>query len=204
VHQRSIGLRGDANVVFQESRVTPESLWSPDGRWLIYRTDNLSLGRGDVLAREWGTDNDPIELVATPNEEVTPALSPDGAWLAYVSDESGQREVYVQRFAPNPDARVQISIDGGTEPVWARSGRELFYRDARNDLIAVEVQTGAGFSVGTRHRLFSTASYRARGLSAQYDVAPDDQRFIMIRDSRVEIVELVLVQNFAEALKVGR
>ena len=67
--------------------------------------------------------------MATPYAEGYPALSPDGRWLAYVTDETGRSEVYVKRF-PDPGGRVQVSLTGGSEPVWNRNGRELFYRAA--------------------------------------------------------------------------
>src|SRR5262249_40085675 len=85
-------------------------------------------------------------------DETMPAFSPDGHWLAYVSDESGRPEVYVQPFT-GPGGKYNISTDGGTEPVWARNGKELFYRKA-DQLMAVEINAGSTFTAGKPKRLF--------------------------------------------------
>ncbi len=79
-------------------------------------------------------------------------LSPDGKWLAYQSNESGRAEIYVQAF-PSAERRQQISTAGGWEPVWAPSGRELFYRNA-NQMLAVEIETEEGLRAGRPHVLF--------------------------------------------------
>jgi serine/threonine-protein kinase len=196
-----VGTLAEPEVVFQDPRGVVESLWSADGRWLIYRTDNQAPGRGDIMALEWGVQRQPVALVATPAEETSVVLSPDERWLAYVSDDSGQREVYAQRFDPGSSHRVQISRDGGTDPRWSRSGRELFYIDARGDLIAIDVATDSDLSLGARKRLFSALPYKVGGLYTLYDVNLDDTRFLMTRDRRVEVADLVLFQHFGEALK---
>ena len=78
-----------------------------------------------------------------------PDVSPDGRWFAYVSDESGRAELYVRQFADPGAGKWQVSVDGGSEPLWAHSGRELFYRTLRGDMMAAEVVPGATFSTRT-------------------------------------------------------
>ncbi len=127
-------------------------------------------------------DTVPRPLLANPTaEEVTPALSPDGRWLAYASNESGRYEIYVRPF-PNVDAgRWQVSRDGGTEPVWAHSGRELFFRASEGALMSVAVTPGASFNAASPRTLF-TAPALITGTNRQgYVVSPDDQRFLFLR-----------------------
>jgi eukaryotic-like serine/threonine-protein kinase len=107
-------------------------------------------------------------------------FSPDGHWVAYVSDESGNNEVYVRPY-PN-GTRVQISAAGGTQPVWSSNGRELFFRSG-DQLMAVNITPGTNFSAGKPVVLFSRSmaedsSGRAYGLMADYDVSNDGQRFV--------------------------
>ncbi len=109
--------------------------------------------------------------------ESAPALSPDGKWLAYQSDETGQMEVYVRPY-PGPGARVSVSLHGGTEAVWARGGRELFFR-AGDSLMAAAVALSPTFGV-TGRRLLFTGSFASGDSYREYDVAPDDRHFVML------------------------
>ena len=107
---------------------------------------------------------------------------------------------------PFPDAGAslqQVSADGGVEPVWAHSGRELFYRNGANELVAVEVTDDPTLRVGQQDVLFSMADYLTSNGSPMYDVSPDDQRFVMLRigEEGVDDTELILVQNFFEELR---
>ena len=94
----------------------------------------------------------PIPFVKTPFAELCRVFSPDGAFLAYTSNESG-REVYVQSF-PGPGGKWQISTSGGSEPHWRVDGKELYYRTPDQKVMAVDIQTGSGFPAGTPHPLF--------------------------------------------------
>ncbi len=137
-------------------------------------------------------------LAASQYNEAYPALSPDGRWLAYVSDESGRNEVYVRTF-PSFTSKVQVSQDGGSEPVWARSGHELFYRSggaAAPWLVSARVETDGGFRVTGRSRLFNVASYEFALPHANYDVFPDGKSFVMVRQGRPgQSAEIVYLQN---------
>jgi hypothetical protein len=133
------------------------------------------------------------------------ALSPDGRWLAYSSAASGIREVYLSPF-PSMSSRRLISRNGGTEPRWAHSGRELFYKSG-NQFTVVEMTPGATLLPGMPRALFSLEGYRAARNRQQYDVAPDDSRFLMIREIGAQAdAEVVYVENwFAELeAKVNR
>ncbi|MBI4476266.1 MAG: hypothetical protein HY654_03780, partial [Acidobacteria bacterium] len=123
-------------------------------------------------------------------------------WLAYESNESGQEEIYVRPFPNVADGRWQVSSGGGNVPLWARSGRELFYRDGTS-LMSVPVQTTPTFAAGTPRKLFE--GY-VSGLGRTYDVSRDGQRFLMIKDSTaadqtMTAPSMVVVLNWFEELK---
>jgi len=177
----------------------PDS-WSPDGQLLAFTQIDPSTGRDIWVLRL--SDRAPQPFLQTPSNESAPHFSPDGRWLAYVSDESGRYEIYVQPY-PGPDGKWQISTEGGTEPLWNRNGRELFYRSG-NKMMAVEITTQPSFAVVSRRMLFEGAQYTppAGPYSypfPNYDVSPDGQRFLMItKESRPHIN---VVMNWSEELK---
>ena len=177
-------------------------LESRDGRWLVLRRGGNEPGNGDIHAARLG-DSTLVPLVTTSATEGEPALSPDGRWLAYVSDESGAFEVYVRPFPEVASARWQVSTTGGGEPVWANSGRELFYRNGRGELVAAEVRAGASFSVEEQKVLFSVTPYLDLGFMQSYNVSPDDRRFLMVREGAPsQVSELILTENWLQELKV--
>jgi DNA-binding SARP family transcriptional activator len=176
--------------------------WSPDGKWLLYQTDIKSPGSGDILAIRPGIDTVPVPVVATRFTEISPALSPNGRWLAYVSNETGADEIYVVPFPNKGTAKWPISADGGTEPVWSHRGRELFYRDASGNLVAVKVNTSPTFSLGRATVLFPAARFQSLRFNPQYAVAPDDRRFLMVRPLKISTPDtLIVVENWFEELK---
>ncbi len=194
--------RGQAELVLDHEHAIQEVTYSPDGEWLVYRAGGVGerIDVYGIYGRHVGSDT-ATALLVTEYDDVTPKVSPDGRWLAYTSNESGRNEVYVRPFPNTSDGKWQISTEGGTEPVWAHSGRELFYK-ANGDLMVVEVLPGAAFETGERRVLFSIAGFHSFELHQQYDVTSDDQRFVMIRDrSTAEAGELIVVENFFEELK---
>jgi serine/threonine-protein kinase len=183
---------------------SPSATLSRDGAWWIYRTTNLVADLGNIMAIQAGSDSEPIALVETPYQEAQATLSPDGQWFAYSSERSGRREVYVRPF-PEADGEFQISNGGGSSPVWGHLGRELFYLDGSDMLVAATYTASPGFSIESQETLFDASDYSmgTRGTPAGYDVTRDDQRFVMIRedDAPDAGVELILVQNLFEELK---
>jgi DNA-binding SARP family transcriptional activator/Tol biopolymer transport system component len=176
--------------------------WSRDGKWLVFQTYAGGPRAGDILAIRPGTDTAPTPLVATAFMETSPALSFDGRWLAYCSNESGKNEIYVVPFPNTRAGKWAISTGGGTEPLWSHRGTELFYRDASGNLVAVEVNTNPTFSVGRATALFPAAGYTSRGFTQQYAVAPDDRRFLMVRPVGSGSPDnIIVVENWFEELK---
>jgi serine/threonine-protein kinase len=178
--------------------------WSRDGKWLIFQTDVGAPGAGDIRAIRPGTDTVPTPLVATAFAETSPALSFDGRWLAYCSNESGKTEIYVVPFPNTSAGKWAISKGGGAEPLWSHRGKELFYRDASGNLVAVKVKTDPTFSVGRKTVLFPAAGYTSNPYTPQYAVASDDRRFLMVRPVGSGSPDnIIVVENWFEELKTA-
>jgi serine/threonine protein kinase/Tol biopolymer transport system component len=191
-----------AALQVHEKRGVFSPCWSPDGKWLVFRTDYFESGAGDILGIRPGIDAAAVPLVATRFTEVTPAISPDGRWLAYTSNESGEYRIYVVPFPNTAATKWAVSTRGGTEPLWSHNGKELFYRDATGNLVAVDVQSTPTFSFGRPRALFFAGAYFSFARAAQYAVAPDNRRFLMIRRVPDRVPdELIVVDNWFEELK---
>ena len=148
--------------------------WSPDGRYLIVNTRSGMLGtQGDVWSVSIETGGSSEAILSGPFPESDARISPDGRWLAYVSEETGRKEVYVRAMSGQP-RRFLASNSGGSQPVWRRDGRELFYVDLEGQL--------RGRSVGLGDRTLGEAALLKVPLigaghwGTQYDVSPDGQR----------------------------
>ena len=170
--------------------------WSSDGKYLV--------GSGDrdiwyMQAREGASGYEKVMFLDTPFDEVSPDLSTDGKFLAYETDESGQFEVYVQAFPEGGDKR-QVSTNGGHQPRWSGDGKEIFHVQ-EDTLVAVSVTTSPAFSVGTATRLFEGyGAFDRRG--QEYDVAPDEQRFVMVETLEDPPPPLIrVVQNWYEEFR---
>ena len=139
-------------------------------------------------------------LIASSFRETNPKLSPDGRFIAYVSDESGREEVYVKPF-PKGDGRWLVSVNGGTLPHWNARGGELFYAEG-NTLMAVAVETAAGFRWKQPHVLFDGDKagvwlYSFNSNTSTFDVMPDAQRFVVLRSVGGARSSMTVVQNWA-------
>jgi Tol biopolymer transport system component len=137
----------------------------------------------------------PIPFAQTPFNEFEARLSPDGKWLAYVSDESGRREVYVDRF-PGGGQRSLISNAGGRAPRWHPNGREFFFVSAQQKLMALEVKSGDKFGVGTERALFQLQSR-----DNQFEVSRDGQRFLVNTVAGVQAQPLTVSTGWVTNLK---
>jgi serine/threonine-protein kinase len=187
---------GADRLVAAARRTILEDAESPDGRWLLARVSSDQPGTGDILAMQYGADTALRPIIAGPAGETSPAVSPDGHWIAYVSTASGRREVYVRPFPEVDRGVIQVSTDGGAEPQWAHSGREIFYRGVSTlDMMAVEIRTTPVFQAGTPRTLFHSDA--ASGLDyVRYAVAPDDQHFLMVGQGGGVQPQMVRVENF--------
>ncbi|HEY2164455.1 MAG TPA: protein kinase [Gemmatimonadaceae bacterium] len=153
-----------------------EGVMSPDMKSVVYQLDTSG---ADIYYRGLTGDTTPHVVSNTKALETMPRLSPDGRWVAFSTDESGREEIVVQPF-PGPGGRVQVSTGGGTEPVWSRDGKRLFYRgDGR--LMAARLATGEGFAVAARDTLFADGYQYAPNPHANFDVMGDDAHFVFLK-----------------------
>jgi serine/threonine protein kinase/Tol biopolymer transport system component len=174
---------------------------SPDGNTLLFSTSDPNT-QADLWLAPLQQPKDAKPFVVSPFDETQGTISPDGRWVAYQSDESGKSEIYVVDF-PGGANRVQASTDGGSEPVWSRNGKELFYRSGKK-FMSVPVKAGASFIPDSGHVLFESdfVANSKQGIAA-YDVSPDGQRFYFVQeDSKKDRqAKLSLVLNWSEELK---
>jgi serine/threonine-protein kinase len=197
--QRADGSGGLEHLIASEYNNFPTS-WSPDGQLLAFTEINPNTGYDIWVLRL--SDRKAQPFLRTPFNESASRFSPDGRWIAYISDESGRFEIYVQPY-PDPGGKWQISTEGGTEPLWNRNGRELFYRSGAK-LMAVDIATQPGFTVGKPRMLFEGPYTPASGTTPNYDVSPDGQRFLMLKpieSAETAPTEINVVLNWFEELK---
>jgi serine/threonine-protein kinase len=185
--------------------------WTPDRTMLLLVADE------DIFTYRPGADEAPVALVDGPFDEREPSVSPDGRWIAYTSDESGRREVYVQPFPDVGTGRWQVSLEGGHNPEWGHGGTELFFEALfpGSFIMSVAVRDGETFDPGTPRALFQAVGngfQRSNPTGTVFRVGPDDQRFLFARtetalsvgagaDEDAEPPSVVLVNNFFEILR---
>ena len=197
--QLADGSGGLERLTTSEYLQAPHS-WSPDGQLLAFIEGSPTTGVDIWVLRL--SDRKTQPFLRTPFTEGGPRFSPDGRWLAYVSDESGRYEIYVQPY-PGPGGKWQISTEGGTEPVWNHNGRELFYRIG-DKMMAVDIATQPGFAAGKPRMLFEGPYLPTAATIQNYDVSPDGQRFLMLKPSEsagAAPTQINVVLNWFEELK---
>jgi eukaryotic-like serine/threonine-protein kinase len=203
IYIRRAGSAEAAELLVKSSLVKHPNDWSADGKYLIY-DEHTATARQDLWIVPMEGAHTPIPFLATPADETSAAFSPDGKWIAYSSDESGRRDIYVRGFAPerNPAAAVgqwTISVNGGDKPRWSRDGKELFYIATDGKMMAVPIKGGPTFEPGAPVPLFDT---RVTGFMP-YDVAPDGRFLIntMPADATSRSSMTVVVNWFASLAK---
>ena len=172
--------------------------WSADGRFIAYYRNDPST-QLDIWTMAMDADHKPVPYLRGDFNESQPQFSPDGRWIAYVSDESGSRQVYVQSF-PTPGGRRQISAEGGTQPRWRRDGKELFFLAPDRKLMAVSVKTGAAVESEVPRAMFQTALDTGE-LRQTYAVSADGLRFLLNTPVDTESPPITVVLNWPALLK---
>jgi len=183
--------------------VAPEDQWAgdvtPDGRTLLFRSGGGGPVRSiHTLSLQGPRTAQPF--LANQFDNHSPSLSPDGHWVASVSNESGRLEVYVRPF-PGSGGRWQVSLDGGSEPVWAENGHELFYRNGTKMMVAA-IALHPTFTVGARRELFE-GNYVNDPVYRSYDVTRDGQAFVMVRSPKPS-ADFIVVLNWFDQLRAAR
>jgi len=171
-----------------------EGVITPDGRSVAYQLDS---GLAQLQYRDLHGDTTPKVISSTTSISDQPRISPDGRWVAFESNATGRNQVVVQPF-PGPGAQVQVSIAGGSEPVWTGDGRRLIYRDGRQ-FVAASVITSPTFAVTARTPLFPDVFVPAPSPHANYDVSRDGQNFILLKPT--ESAQLFVVHNWRAELR---
>lgn len=189
----------DEEILLKSSEDKTATSWSPDGRFLLYTVVHPKT-KGDLWVLPLENDKKPVPFLRTEFNETQARFSPDGHWVAYTSDESGQAEVYLRSFSMNSagtaveaGAKWQVSNGFGAEPRWRGDGRELYYRSRDGKLLAVEIATHPAFRAGPPQPvgLLTVASW---------DAAGDGRRFLFISDP-IGPASFEMVLNWQAGLK---
>ena len=191
LHIKDSGDTGKGQLPIKDQRFISPQDWSQDGRFIIYEKD-----QSELWVLPLSGDGKPYAFVQSQSSDAGARFSPDGRWVAFVSEETGRQEVYVTRF-DKPGEKWRISTDGGNLPRWRRDGRELFYLMTGGKVMAVQVKPGAEFVAGPPMPLF-----KADPLSADYDVTADGQRFLFIASAPgTQLLPFAVVLNWMADLK---
>jgi Tol biopolymer transport system component len=191
---------GPAELLLEgEDDLWPYS-WSPDGRFVIFgKTEN----GGDLWMLPLEGDRTPRPIVTSPFAEAQGNVSPNGRWIAYISDESGAPEVYVQAF-PEPHGRWQISTGGGSNPSWAADGRQLYFY-ATDQILAVPISEGNGTLTAGRPRELLRVRFEDPYGIGSFDVSRDGSRFFGVfgadDSSPAERRQATLILNWFDELR---
>ena len=190
---------GDEELVYEFDKQFEARDWSPDGNLLMFET--LQPGtEWDIWVYSFA-DNQARSLVATPFSDVDPCFSPDGRFVVYASNESGRTEVYVVPTSGG-SRKWQVSIKGGSAPIWSPIGDEIFFLDPDLNLTSVTVSGNKDLMFGDPQVLFKIPALRVEDLT--FDVAPDGQRFLVNTTEAQQIAEsLILVQNWENLVEVN-
>jgi len=170
---------GQDEVLLKSDHPKVADDWSLDGRFILYRDQDPKTG-SDLWILPLTGDRKPQPVVQTPFSEIQGRFSSDGRWIAYVSNESGVDQVYVQSFPPS-GTKYQISTTGGYQPRWRRDGKELFFISDAREVMAVEVSTSKNgvFQAGLPRKLFQANPVAVLTPRNSWDVTPDGQRFLI-------------------------
>jgi hypothetical protein len=176
--RRSGGTEAEQQILKAGTNLIP-SHWSADAKFIVYTNTNSITAGFDIWVWPTSGDTKPALAVRTPANAMHGRLSPDGKWLAYASDESGEMHVYVQPF-PGTGEKRQISSEGGSEPRWRRDGRELFYLSSSHSLMSVSIPGGNAFNAGVPQALFQArVPLSGNPYRTNYTVTRDGQRFLV-------------------------
>lgn len=171
-----------------------EGVLTPDGRTVVFRVDTPDRLR-DILSVPISGDSTVTTVLATDADELSPRISPDGRWMAYVSAESGQDQVYVRPF-PGAGGRTLVSLNGGREPLWSRDGRTIFYSSGGAHIAAAITLTPS--PAVTRRDTVATGSFASWRFHPLYDVAPDGKHLLVLETSQKDVPATVIL-NWASA-----
>ena len=200
LYEKSSAGTGEEKPVFASESVKLPFGWSADGRNLVFDMYDAKKPKSSGDLWTWSfTEQKATPFLETDFNEGEPVFSPDGKWIAYVSNESGKNEIYVRSF-PDTGGKWQISTEGGEDPIWSRGGGEVFYIASSTRVMTVPVKAGSTFEAGTPQFLFEARIRPDTG--AQYDVSKDGKRLLVDVDvTEAAETPIALVQNWLAGRK---
>jgi Tol biopolymer transport system component len=189
---------GEKKVILRSKvRIEPTD-WSRDGRYIVF--DQGHIGAADIWAVALAEPDKPFPLVQSPFLDTNGLFSPDGRWVAYVSQQTGDFEVYVTAF-PGGGARYQVSGSGGRLPQWSPDGKTLYFVGANNMLMATEVDgSGSRFEIRSPKTLFPLSLFIGPRLANAYAIAPDGKRLLADSLGDVAAPRIALIANWTSSL----
>jgi len=202
IYEKPASGANDKELLLKSSEVGGRLSWAPDGRYLLYNTVAAKT-KSDLWVLPLGDHQKPVPFLQTEFNERDAHFSPDGHWVAYVSDESGRNEVYVRAFSPgasgeagfNTSGKFQISNGGGSAPQWRQDGKELYYIDISGKLMVVQVTTMSNAFQA------SAAKFLFQAPGSSWSPAPDGKRFMFLVPEVQDAVPFTVVLNWQAALK---
>jgi Tol biopolymer transport system component len=203
IYAKSTSGAADDETLLEDAAVKYPRSWSLDGRILAYTRNDSKAGfvQSQIWILPLFGDREPFPFLPSSFSEESPEFSPDGRWIAYESNESGNFQIYVAAF-PGAETRVQVSASGGISPAWRADGKELFYLDPTGRLTAVEVNViGRRLEVGTSQSLFLTRAATTGVGTRPFDVSRGADRFVLTTTGDVSPLPCTLVVNWTEELK---
>jgi eukaryotic-like serine/threonine-protein kinase len=201
LHSKPADGTGQEETITTTSSIQSPQSWSRDGALLAY-TEVDSVTGSDIVVLARGLGMIPRPFVQTPFQEGSAVFSPDGHWVAYLSDETGVSEVYLRPY-PGPGQRWQVTTAGGLEPLWSKHGHEIVFRRS-NEVWAVDVKLDQHPIVGQPHRLFGGPYARPSTVRANYDVTSDGERFLMVPSDDPPRSVIEVITNWVATLPGGR
>jgi Tol biopolymer transport system component len=202
VYEKNYTGTGAEKLLYQFSLPVSLTDWSSDGQYLLFDQVSSSTAQDLWVFPLMGTRK-PVAIIQTPFAETQARFSADGRWLAYVSDEPGRPEVFVQTF-PVSGNKWQVSFNTGVQPMWRADGKELFYLTLNGDVMAVPVATPANgaFEADTPQRLFQANPALLRGARSGWSVRADGQQFLIGNvPGETNVAPIIVVANWAPMLK---
>ena len=202
---------GNAQRLAESKAFQAAGSWRPDSKVLAFRQQNPGTGSDILTLPIEGNEKsgwklgEPKPFVNSTSIELEPSFSPDGRWLAYMSNESGSYEVYVRPF-PGPGGKWQISTGGGLYPKWSRNGKELFYRTEDSKIAVVTYTASVNYFHANKPQLWSPGQFTERGLGfSNFDLHPDGKRFAVLKAPGTEqaaaVNKVSFIFNFSDEIR---
>jgi Tol biopolymer transport system component len=209
IYKKQLTGAADAEAMVKSNEWKRPRSWSSDGRFLLYITEG-SVTKNKLWVLPLEVERKPVPFLGTQFEEPDGRFSPDGRWVAYVTNESGRYDVYIRHFSPGPPGQGVssdggnwlISENGGSGPMWRQDGKELYYIDLDGRLMAVSVTAGSDFKAGVPKALFQAPPrVSADAIVAQWAPSPDGKRFLFLVPEAQETPPFTVVLNWQAGLK---